>query len=94
MKKWLNKEYIIKRKISTLLVEVLLDAMLATLILYYCLTDFNSFIVEIFTFVSDNNVALKSCLVLFPAILIVVAICFAAYYVTVGKLTEGKTKNK
>ena len=71
MFKNLNKEIVVKRTLKWRLIDSLIGGVGYTILLYFCLTEFNEDIVEFMKSVAENNLALQVCLILFPIIVIV-----------------------
>ena len=95
MKKWLNEEYIIKRKNWTLFLESLIESLVFTIVLYLCLTKYNSTIVEVLTSISTNNLAVYFSKIMFPLILIIISMLkIGLYIVNNGKVESNKKKRK
>ena len=72
MKKWLNKEYTFKKKVWVTLLEALLDSIILTAIFYYCVTKYNSNIVQLLNSISTNNNGFAVSKIMFLGILIIV----------------------
>lgn len=94
MKKWLNKEYVVKRKMWTLLFESVMDTLIFTIILYFCVTKYNTTIIEILNSISANNLGYTFSIIMFPIILIIIAMLKLGLYMINNGKTEVKKKNK
>ena len=93
MKKFFNTEYIVKRKMWIILLEAVIDAIILTVMLYYCLSNYNQKIIEFLTSVSTNNMELTVSKVFFPILLIITAMIKLLRYVASGTI-EKKTNKK
>jgi len=71
MFKNLNKEIVVKRTLKWRLIDALLGGIAYTVLLYFCLTEFNEDIVEFMKSVAENNLALEVSLILFPIIVLI-----------------------
>lgn len=95
MKKWLNKEYVVKRKMWTLLFELVIEALFLTIILYFCITKYNSSIIEILNSISANNLGFAFSKIMFPIILIIIAMLKSGFYIlSNGNVEVNKKKKK
>lgn len=92
MKEWLNKEYVVKRKMGVLLFEALMDSILFSIILYLLVSNYNSFIVELLNSISANNLEFLFIKIMFPFILIVIAMFKIGFYIVVNGNNNTNTK--
>ena len=92
MKKWLNKEYTVKRKMWTLLFETLIDALIFTMILYFCVTKYNTVIVDLLNNINENNIGFTFTKIMFPIILIIIATLKLGLYVINNSNINSKNK--
>ena len=92
MKKWLNKEYVVKRKMWTLLFESVMDALIFTIILYFCVTKYNSVIIELLNNISANNSGFTFSKIMFPIILIIITMLKLGLYIISNGNNESKNK--
>ena len=92
MKKWLNKEYVVKRKMWTLLFESIIDALIFTIILYLCVTKYNSVIIESLNNISANNFGFTFSIIMFPIILIIITMLKLGLYIISNENNESKNK--
>lgn len=81
MKDWLCKEYVIKRKRWTVIIDVILESIIMGVLLYYLVKDCSDAIAWLFTEVSKNNAAFDFVWILMPIILITIAIVKFGFYV-------------
>ncbi len=95
MRRWLNKEYIIKRKMWTLLLESLIDSFICTILLYFCIAKYNSTIIELLNAISTNNLEITFSKIMFPIILIIISILkLGLYIINNGNVNSNKKKKK
>ena len=90
MKKWLNKEYTVKRKMWVILFESVMDSLIFAIILYFCVTKYNSAIVELLNSISTNNNGFTFTKIAFPIILIVILMLKLGLYI----LSNGNNSSK
>ena len=69
-KNYFNREITIKTSLKKKLIEELFSSIIAMIILYLCLTNFNEFIVSVFSDVAKNNTAINVVLIFLPILLI------------------------
>ena len=81
MKEWLCKEYVVKRKRWTVIIDVILESIIMGVLLYYLVKDCSDAIAWLFTEVSNNNAAFDFVWILMPFILITIAMVKFGFYV-------------
>ena len=95
MNNWLHKEYFVHRKIWGILLESLINALILTIIVYFCVTKYNDNIVRLLSIISNNNIGLVFAKTMFPIILIIVLMLNLLFYVTQNtKIISSKNKKK
>lgn len=70
-KNYFNREITIKTSLKKKLIEELFSSIIAMIILYLCLTNFNEFIVSFFSDVAKKNIAINVVLIFLPMLFIV-----------------------
>lgn len=95
MKNWLNKECVVKRKVWALLFESVIDTLIFTIILYLCVTNYNTFIIEILNSISNNNLEFTFSILMFSIILIIITMLKLGFYIVCnGNVEINNNKRK
>lgn len=95
MKKWLNEEYVIKRRMWVILLDILIETIIFSIILYFCVTKYNNNIVQMLNFISTNNFGLSFVKLSIPIILIIVCmIKFSSYIISKENVDKNLKKKK
>ena len=71
MFKNLNKEIVVKKTVLETGVASIIAGIIWTILLYFCLTEFNEEIVEFMKLIDENNLALQATLILSPVIIMI-----------------------
>lgn len=94
MLKKLNQEIVVKRTLLQRIIDSIISAVALTILLYFCLTDFNQEIVEFLKSVAENNIATEATLILFPILLIITITMNIGMIVTTSNPSASKTNKK
>ena len=94
MLKKLNQEIVVKRTLLWRIIDSIISAVGLTILLYFCLTDFNQEIVEFLKSVAENNIATETTLILFPILLIITITMNIGMIVTTSDPKASKTNKK
>ena len=95
MKKWLNEEYVIKRRMWVILLDILIETIIFSIILYFCVTKYNNNIVQMLNFISTNNFGLSFVKLSIPIILIIVCmIKFSSYIISKENVDKNLKRKK
>ena len=94
MKRWLNKEYLVKRKMWAILLEVVIDSIICAVLLYYFTTKYNSDIVRLLTSIDNNNLGSMFTKIMFPIILVIVTTIKIFNYIIGATVSVEKSNKK
>lgn len=95
MKKWLNEEYVIKRRMWVILLDILIETIIFSIILYFCVIKYNNNIVQMLNFISTNNFGLSFVKLSIPIILIIVCmIKFSSYIISKENVDKNLKRKK
>lgn len=94
MLKKLNQEIVVKRKLLWRIFDSTIKAACLTILLYFCLTDFNQEIVEFLKSVAENNIEIEITLIFFPILLIITIIMNIGMVITTSGPKKSKTNKK
>ena len=95
MKKCLNEEYVIKRRMWVILLDILIETIIFSIILYFCVTKYNNNIVQMLNFISTNNFGLSFVKLSIPIILIIVCmIKFSSYIISKENVDKNLKRKK
>lgn len=94
MIKNLNKEIVVRRTLKWKLIDALLGGIAYTVLLYFCLTEFNEDIVEFMKSIAENNLALEASLILFPFIVLITGFMSIGTAIYTGDSTSTKRTKK
>ena len=92
MVKWLTKVWDIKLKTWEIIVDILLSGILFTLLFYYILVECGEPIINLLKWIHATVIEYKAALLLFPVILIMVAVTKLVLLVSYNN--KEKTKKK
>ena len=92
MVKWLTKVWDIKLKTWEIIVDILLSGILFTLLFYYILVECGEPIINLLKWIHATGIEYKAALLLFPVILIMVAVTKLVLLVSYNN--KEKTKKK
>lgn len=91
MKKWLTKEYIVKRKAWRLILETIIDTFIITLLIFISVTEYNTEIVELLSTISADNLGYAFAKIMFPVVLIMVTM-FKVCLFMISDMAEERKK--
>lgn len=94
MLKKLNQEIVVKRTLLWRIIDSIISAICLSILLYFCLTDFNQEIVEFLKSVAENNRATEATIILFPILLIITITMNICMIVTTSATKTSKRKKK
>ena len=94
MKRWLTKEYIVRRKPWTLIIEAAIDAVILTIILFLGVTKYNTEIVELLASIRADDLGVTFARLMFPLILIMVTMFKLCLYIINDRNEEVNKKKK
>lgn len=94
MLKKLNQEIVVKRTLLWRIIDSIISAICLSILLYFCLTDFNQEIVEFLKSVAENNRATEATIILFPILLIITITMNICMIVTTSAPKTSKRKKK
>lgn len=75
MKENLNKEFTIKTKTWRVIVSSFISALLASLIIYYCFTTYNSLLIKLLQEINTNKEAFQLAELILPIAFVVIMMC-------------------
>lgn len=89
-----QKEIINKKSLLNVLIESICGAIGLSWLLYICLTDGNSFIIEFFSSAAKNKIELEIAIIMFPLLLIIITTLKLMFFYIVNNnnLNEKTTK--
>lgn len=80
MKDWLCKEYVVKRKRWTVIIDIILESLIVGWLLYYLLFDCSDAIAWFVTEVKEKDVVLDTVYILMPIILVIIGMFKFVFY--------------
>ena len=92
MKEWLNKEYVVKRKIWDIAIEILLDTFISLSAVYYLLSECSIEIADILTQMHKAGAALDVVLISAPIVIMFIGFIKVGYYYTASIQPEKAPK--
>lgn len=94
MFKNLNKEIVVKRTLKWRLIDAVIGGVFYTILLYFCLTEFNEDIVEFMKSVAENNLALEVSLIFFPILVIITGAMSIGTAISTANSTDTRKTKK
>ncbi len=95
MKNWLTKERTFKLKTWEIIIDILLSGIIFTMLFYYILVECGEPLINVLKWIHATGIEYKAALVLFPVILIIVAVTKLVLLVSYNnKDSISKTKKK
>lgn len=82
MKDWLCKEYVVKRKRWSVILDIIFESIIIGVLLYYLVKDCSDAIAWLFTEVSNNGTAFEFVWILMPIIVVIIAMFKFGFYIT------------
>lgn len=80
MKDWLCKEYVVKRKRWTIIIDIILESLIVGWLIYYLLFDCSDAIAWFVTEVKERDVVLDTVYILMPIILVTIGMFKFGFY--------------
>lgn len=93
MKDWLCKEYVVKRKRWSIIIDILLESIIVGWLLYCLLNDCSDAIAWFVTEVKERNTVLDTVYILMPIILVTIGMFKFGFYVCNDSATKAVSFN-